>query len=325
MSNKLKKIVCFGGGAVVPERVMEPLKKSGKFVVCGVTSMMDNGGATGQLREDFKILPPGDIRRHFIVLSDAPEWKKKLWKFRFGREEFDGGHKGHSFANVFIGGLEYSIGDYDKVLKVVHEFLEIKDHAALPATIEKVQVCATLEDGEKIVGEDEIDVPKKHDPNKRIVELYLSSPAKIYTEAKKRIEDAEILTFGPGDLFSSIIPCVLPEGIKEVIKESKATKILICSTMQKLGETNNFSVLDITKEVEKYIGCDLDFVIYNTGEISKEKMELYKKGNPTLIGPISIDDNLQKGKFIGENLLLNNSVMEHDPQKVFKILEKLVL
>lgn len=324
MSNKMKKIVCFGGGAVVPERVMDPLKKSGKFIVCGITSMVDNGGSTGQLREDFKILPPGDIRRHFIVLSDAPQWKKKLWKFRFGREEFPGGHKGHSFANVFIGGLEYVTGDYDKVLKIIHEFLEVKGHAALPATIEKVQVCATLEDGVKIIGENEIDVPQTHDPNKKIVDLYLSSNAKIYPETKKRIEEADILTFGPGDLFSSIIPCLLPDGVKDAIKNSRAIKILVCSTMQKLGETNNFSVLDITREIEKYIGCSLDFVIYSTGLISKEKMELYKNENPSLIAPISIDRNLQKDKFIGENLLLDDSTMEHDPQKVFKTLERLV-
>jgi len=320
----MKKIVCFGGGAVVPERVMEPLKKSGKFIVSGITSMVDNGGSTGQLREDFKILPPGDIRRHFIVLSDAPQWKKKLWKFRFGREEFPGGHKGHSFANVFIGGLEYVTGDYDKVLKIIHEFLEVKDHAALPATIEKVQVCATLEDGVKIIGENEIDVPQTHDPNKRIVDLYLSSNAKIYPETKKRIEGADILTFGPGDLFSSIIPCLLPDGVKDAIKNSRAVKILICSTMQKLGETNNFSVLDITREIEKYIGCSLDFIIYSTGLISKEKMDIYKNENPSLIAPISIDSNLQKDKFIGENLLLDDSTMEHDPQKVFKTLERLV-
>ncbi len=320
----LKKVVCFGGGAVVPEKVMAPLKKSGKFMVTGITSMVDNGGSTGQLREDFKILPPGDIRRHLLVLSDAPEWKKKLWKFRFGREEFEGGHKGHSFANIFIGGLEYALGDYDKVLKIIHEFLEIKNHAALPATIEKVQVCATLEDGEKIIGEDEIDVPQFHDGNKRISNLYLSSDAKIYPKAQRRIKEADVLIFGPGDLFSSILPCFLPVGARDAVKSSKAIKILVVSTMQKLGETNNFSVLDISREVEKYIGCDLDFVIYNTGLILKEKLDLYRKENPSLIDPISIDDNLPKDKFIGKNLLLNNSTMEHDPQKVFKILNKLI-
>ncbi len=304
---------------------MKPFKNSGKFVVCGITSMMDNGGSTGQLREDFNILPPGDIRRHFIVLSDAPEWKKKLWKFRFGREEFPGGHKGHSFANVFIGGLEYATGDYDKTLKIIHEFLEIKNHAALPATIDRVQVCATLEDGEKIVGENEIDVPRKHDANKKIIKLYLSSDAKIYPQAQKRIEEADILTFGPGDLFSSILPCFLPNGIKAAIKSSKAKKILIVSTMQKLGETNNFSVLDVTKEIEKYIGCSLDFVVFNIGVISRERMNLYIKYNPSLIAPISIDSNLPKDKFVGINLLADDSTMEHDPQKVFKAIESLIL
>ena len=324
MIKKLIKVVCFGGGAVVPERVMDPLKKSGKFLVCGVTSMIDNGGSTGQLREDFRILPPGDIRRHLIVLSDAPAWKKKLWKFRFGREEFPGGHKGHSFANVFVGGLEYVLKDYSKALKIVHEFLEIKDHTALPATIDKVQVCATLEDGTKIVGEDEIDVPKLHDPEKRIIDVYLSSNAKVYPETKQWIEKADVLIFGPGDLFSSIIPCLLAQDVKNTIIKSKAKKIAISSTMQKLGETNNFSVLDFTKEIEKYIGCDLDGVIYNTGLISKDKLGLYKKENPSLVAPLIIDKNLSEGKFVGLDLLKGDSEMEHDPQKVFNSLIKMI-
>lgn len=320
----LKKVVCFGGGAVVPERVMKPLKDSGKFIVCGITSMMDNGGSTGQLREDFHILPPADIRRHLLVLSDAPIWKKDLWKFKFGREEFPGGHKGHSFANVFIGGLEYVIKDYDKVLEIIHEFLEIKNHRALPATIGKAQVCATLEDGAKIIGEDEIDVPKLHDPVLRVANVFLSSDATIYPEAKKRIEEADVLIFGPGDLFSSIIPCFLANGMKNMISKSKASKILVCSTMQKMGETNNFSVVDFAKEVEKYIGCDLNYCIYNTGVISSEKMNKYIKNNPSLIAPLIVNKNLPKDKFAGLNLLNNDSEMEHDPEKVFNILTKLI-
>lgn len=319
-----KKIVCFGGGAVVPERVMKPLKDSGQFVVCGVTSMMDNGGATGQLREDFHILPPGDIRRHLLVLSDAPVWKKDLWKFRFGHEEFPGGHKGHSFANVFIGGLEYVIKDYGKVLEIIHDFLEIKKHRALPATIDKIQVCAVLDDGTKIIGENEIDVPKVHDPRKRIIDIYLSSKAKVYPETKKRIGEADVLIFGPGDLFSSIIPCLLVDDVKKIIIKSKAKKILVCSTMQKMGETNNFSVLDFAKEVEKYIGCDLNFVIYNTGVISRDKLELYKKENPSLVAPVTIDKNLPKSKFAGFDLLQDDSEMEHSPQELFKILNDFI-
>lgn len=320
----LKKIVCFGGGAVVPERVMKPLKDSGKFIVCGITSMMDNGGSTGQLREDFHILPPADIRRHLLVLSAAPAWKKNLWKFKFGREEFPGGHKGHSFANVFIGGLEYVTKDYNRVLEIIHEFLEIKNHRALPATIDEAQVCATLEDGTKIVGEDEIDVPKKHNPQLGIKNVFLSSSAKVYPEAKKRIEEADILIFGPGDLFSSIIPCFLADGMKNMISKSKANKILVCSTMQKMGETNNFSVADFVREVEKYIGCDLNYCIYNTGVISKEKMNEYMENNPSLIAPLTVDKNLSKNKFIGLNLLNSDSEMEHDPQKVLNILMKLI-
>ena len=113
-----KNILCFGGGSVVPKLIIEPLKKH-PFRITGVTSMVDSGGSTGQLRRDFNVLPPGDIRRHVLALSQAPKWKKELWQFRFGGEDFGSGHKGHNFANAFIAGLECSLKDYRKVLDVV--------------------------------------------------------------------------------------------------------------------------------------------------------------------------------------------------------------
>lgn len=323
MSKKIKKIVCFGGGNAVPKLLMAELKKY-PVEITGVTSMVDNGGSAGQLRVDFNVLPPGDIRRHILALSNAPEWKKDLWKFRFGREEFEGGHKGHNFANVFIGGLEYILKDYKKVLKIVHDFMEVKEkYQALPATIDKVQIIAELENGKIIEGEDEIDVPQKHNPKLKIRKVYLSPKARIFPETKKAILEADLITLGPGDLYSSTIPCLLPEGIKATFKKTKAKKIFICNSMTKLGETNNFSVLDFTNEIEKYLGCPLDFVIYNTEIPAQKRIKEYKKEEPLILDLVKAAQNLAKKKFIGKNLLVKSGPIIYDSKKVVKILLKL--
>lgn len=313
-------IVCFGGGSLVPKLLLENLKSD--FRVVGVTSMVDNGGSTGQLRRDFGVLPPGDIVRHMIALSDAPEWKKKFFAFRFGQEVFDGGHKGHRFANVFLAGLEWATGDFGKALEEAEKFLEIKDHRALPATIDKITVCAELEDGEIVVGEDEIDVPKKHDPNKKIVKIYLDKPATAYLAVVEELKSAKMITFGPGDFYSSVAPCLLPEGMAQAIQESKARKVLICNTAQKLGETQGFTVEKFTEEIEKYIGGPLDYVIYQTPAISDDMIAQIQQDSPEIIGAVKSAGGLDVNKFIGADVLAEGK-FAYDPQKVKNIILEL--
>lgn len=318
----MKKILCFGGGNAVPRVLLAELKKR-KIDVSSATSMADSGGSTGQLRKDFNVLPPGDMRRHLLALSDAPEWKKELFMFRFGHEEFSGGHKGHNFGNIFLAGLEHVLHDYEKALKIAHEFLEVKGRC-YPATIEKTNIAAELENGEEIVGEDEIDVPKKHNPDLEIKSVYLKPKARAYPPLLLAIKNAGAITLGPGDLYSSIIPCLLPEGIKEAMQKTKAKKIFICPAMTKRGETQGFSVEGFAKEVEKYLGCELDYVLFNSEIPSKERAEEYKKTETLLLEPVSFAKVPHNKKFIGANLLVESGPVVYDPKKVVDVLLKLV-
>ena len=312
-----KKIVCFGGGNAVPELILSHLKKE-NVLLTSVTSMIDNGGSTGQLRKDFNVLPPGDIRRHILALSSSPKWKKDLWNFRFGNEEFAGGHKGHNFANVFIAGLEYNLKNYTDTLAIVHNFMDLKKHRALPATIKKTQLIAELENGDTIKGEDEIDVPKTHNPRLKITKVFLKPRAVAYGPVLSAIKNADLLVLGPGDLYSSIIPCLLPVGIKKAVQNKK--KVFICPAMTKLGETNNFSVLDFTKEVEKYLGSDLDFIIYNNKAVSEKRLSKYKKKHQELLELVAVDKVLEKNKFIGRNILKEKGDIVFDSEKIIEII-----
>jgi len=316
MSKKIKKIVCFGGGTALPKAVLADLKKY-PYEISTTASMLESGGSSGQLRVDFKSLSWGDLRRHLLALSEAPEWKKKIFQFRVGREIFDDGHTGHPFGNVFLVGLELTVKNLKEVLKIAHEFLEVKGRV-FPLTVEFAHIYATLENGEVIFGEDEIDVPKRHDPNLKIKEIHLAKKIKAYHPTLNAIKEADLIIIGPGDLYSSLIPCFLPEGVKKVIQKSKAKKILIVNPMTKLGETNNFSVLDFTNEIEKYLGCNLDYAIYNNEIPPKARIKNYKKEHPELLDTVKINKNLDKKKFVGKNLLVKSGSIVYDSKKVVK-------
>ena len=322
-----RRIVCFGGGNAMPKAVLEVLKNY-PLKITSVSSMFDSGGSSGQLRKEFNVLPPGDIRRHILALSEAPNWKKDLWKWRFNSfgdvevkpQPSQARHQGHNFGNVFLAGLEYILKDYQKALKLAHDFMEVKKHRALPITIDKTHLVAELEDGTIIKGEDEIDVPKKHNPNLRIKKLFLKPNSKIFPETKKAILNADLITIGPGDIYSSIIPCFLPEGVKEALKKSEAKKIFICPAITKLGETKDFSVFDFTNEVEKYLDFTLDYVIYNTEIPVQKRLKEYKRKEKLFLNLVKIDENLDKKKFIGKNLLVKSGPIIYDPEKVVKII-----
>jgi len=305
----------------MPNIVLKPLKEY-PIQLSSVAAMLESGGSSGQLRVDFNVLPSGDLRRHFLALSNAPAWKQELFQFRMGREVFDDKHAGHSFGGIFISGLEYILKDFKKVLKIVGDFLEIKGEV-LPATVENGHIYAVLENGEVIFGEDEIDIPRKHDPKIKIKEIFLTRKVKAYPPTIKVIKEADFLVIGPGDLYSSLITCFLPEGITKAIKESKAKKIYICNLLTKNGETNNFSVLKFSNEIEKYLETSLDFIIYNTKKPSAKRIADYHKGNPEILDFVEIDKNLPKGKFIGCDILANSGPLFHDPQKLIKVLSKL--
>jgi uncharacterized cofD-like protein len=321
MSKNAKKIVCFAGGSVVPKLILKPLKDLGYDMV-GITSMVDNGGSTGALREEFGVLPAGDIRRHLLALSEAEDWKKKLWEFRFGRkEELSVGHYGHNFANVFLGGLEVIFKDFEKALETAHQFLNVKGKA-LPATVDNVQLYAEMEDGSVIEGEDKIDTSAERNERIRIKRIFLNPSGKAYQPALDEIKNADFLIFGPGDLYTSTLACVLPQGMKEAIKDSSAKKIFICPLMTKKGETSGYSVGDFVEEVEKYLDASLDFVIYNNSFPDDKRVEDSK--GIFLLDLVKAEDNLDKSKFIGENLILDDGKINHDEKKLIPILERII-
>jgi uncharacterized cofD-like protein len=223
---------------------------------------------------------------------------------------------------VFIAGLEHVLGDFEKVLEIVHDFMKVKGKC-LPATIEKVQLYAELENGQIIVGEDEIDVPKEHDGSLRIKKVWLEPEAEAYKPVIQAIENADYIIVGPGDLYSSLVCCFLPKGIQEAMKKTKAKKIFIAPVMTKFGESDGFYLEDFVNEVEKYMGAKLDHVICNTTLPDEKRIRMYKMEEPLLMDVVRHRGKDDK-RFIGVDLLKDEGAIVHDAHKLKDVLFKLL-
>ena len=316
MAKKFKNIVCLGGGNAMPKAVLTGLKKDWLklSVIC---AMLDSGGSAGRLRKDYKIVSPGDIRRAFIALANTSPIIKDLFNYRFETGQL----KGHNFANLLITALELSTNDYEKTRKELKKLLNVS-HEVLPVTLTKSNVYAVLENGKTIIGETNIDVPK-HNKKLKIKKVFLRPEAEIYPPALKAIKKADLIVIGPGDLYSSLAQILLTKGISKAITNNKGKKIYLCNLMTKKGETNNFSVLDFTREIEKYLTSSLDYVIYNNCVPSKKTIKKYKKNHPELLNLVKVNPELSKKKFIGRNIL-KKGLIEHDSQKLGKIILSLI-
>ncbi len=301
----------------MPKAVLTGLKKN-PIKLSAVCAMLDSGGSSGRLRDDYKIVSPGDMRRALLALAETSPVIESLFNYRFEI----GNLKGHNFANLFITALELVTNDYEKTIKEVRRLLRVK-HEVLPSTLERATLCAELENGKVVVGEANIDVPK-HDSRLKIKKVFLQPKANIFPKTAETIKKANMIIIGPGDLYSSILQVLLVNGMAEAIKASKAKKIFICNLMTKKGETNDFAVSDFVRVAEEYAGSQFDFVIYNNGKADQKRLADFKKSHPELLDFVKTGKGLKKPKFIARNLLLKAGPIEHDPEKVAKTLMDLL-
>jgi uncharacterized cofD-like protein len=158
----------------------------------------------------------------------------------------------------------------------------------------------------------------------KIKKIFLVPEAEACPITLRNLENADVIIIGPGDLYSSLLQILLIKGMSEAIINSRAKKIFICNLMTKKGESNNYNVLDFTKEIERYLGGSLDYVIYNNYFPDERIVSAYKANHPELIEMVKIKEDLDKKKFIGSNLLEKNGILDHNPIKLYKEIIKLI-
>ncbi|HEY6231497.1 MAG TPA: uridine diphosphate-N-acetylglucosamine-binding protein YvcK [Pyrinomonadaceae bacterium] len=309
-------LVALGGGtglstllAGLKRLVREPARDDLWLAkLSAIVTVSDDGGSSGRLREELQMLPPGDIRNCMIALSEDSTLLSRLFRHRFrGQGELGG----HSFGNLFLAALTEVTGDFTEAVRLSSEVLASKGHI-YPATISDVRLVAELEDGSVVRGETQISASRAAIRRLRLEpEQCLPLP-----EALQAIRTADVITVGPGSLFTSILPNLLVARVAAAIGESKATKIFICNLMTQPGETDNYSARQHLETVNSYAPeiC-FDFVIVNDRRITQEQAQRYAMEGAYQIG--IGDDNVdpvlgQSTRVIRTNLLEDSEKVRHD-------------
>lgn len=279
-----------------------------------IVAVSDDGGSSGRLRDELNMLPPGDIRNCLVALSEDSHLLAKVFQHRF---EGDGELAGHNFGNLFLAALSEITGDFAEAVKLSSEILASKGHI-YPATTEDVRLIAELENGDIVKGE--TNVAKVGNYIKRLrLEPETCHPM---PETLLAIHEANIITIGPGSLFTSLLPPILVKGVSEAIAQSSATKIYISNLMTQPGETEGFNAYMHIEEIRKYAPeIEFDFVLVNNHSINDSQKSLY---NMTGANQIGISDSISPetvngAKVIYGNLLDDGEMVRHDPEKLAKV------
>lgn len=306
-----KNIVTIGGGTGT--YVALSALKNFDFNLSAIVSMCDDGGSTGRLRDDYGVLPPGDIRRSLIAVSAASKPLRRLFEYRFE----SGDLKGHNVGNIFLTALEKIEGNFYQAVKTASSLLNVKGRV-IPVTLSNIRLGAELEDGQIITGEANIDIPK-HNPGLKIKKIFLQ-PAKVKAnrDALKAIQEAHLIVIGPGDLYTSILPNFLVAGMTRAIRQSRARKIYVCNLMTKNGETNGFSALDFLAAAEKYLGDGIiHYLLVNTKKPGGVRLARYAQEQSELVAlPRDYKEKLDKTTVIKGDLLTKSGLIRHDPKKL---------
>ena len=283
--------------------------------LAAIVTVSDDGGSSGRLRDELQMLPPGDIRNCMVALSEDSTLLSRLFRYRFRGE---GGLGGHSFGNLFLAALTGVVGDFHEAVRLSSEVLASKGHI-FPATLTDVRLTAELEDGTTVRGETNITASRA--PIRRLrlePEHCLPLP-----EALAALRAADIITVGPGSLYTSLLPNLLVARVAEAIAASGAVKIFICNLMTQPGETDGYTArrhLEMVKEYAPEIG--FDFVVVNSRPVSEVQAARYAAEGAHQIG---LTDHALEEEFSAEaevvraDLLDEGEKVRHSPEKLARV------
>jgi uncharacterized cofD-like protein len=310
------KIVAIGGGTGLAT-LLTGLKEYSSNISAIVT-VADDGGSSGRLRQQFDILPPGDIRNCLVALADASTMMRDLFQYRF---EEGSELAGHSFGNLFITVMTRLTGDFEKAIRETSKVLALRGQV-IPSTLDNVVLAARHTNG--TVTEGEYKIPLAQLPINRVF-LKPAQPQPA-PEAIKAIEDADIIVLGPGSLYTSILPNLLIAEISDAIVASKAIKVYVCNVMTQPGETENYCASSHVKAlIEHSHARIIDYCIVNTGKIPASILKRYEEQHSV---PVANDSALIENagyRVLGADILsIADDMVRHDPLKLASIVTGLL-
>ncbi len=285
--------------------------------LCAVVTVSDDGGSSGRLRKELNMLPPGDIRNCIVALSEDEALLSRLFRHRF---EKGSGLEGHSFGNLFLAALTSLTGDFSEAVRLSSEILVTRGHIH-PSTSSNIELEALMEDGTRVRGETKITASKG-----RIKELFLD-PADVepMPQTLDAIAQADIITIGPGSLFTSLIPNLLVRGIAHAIVKSPAIKVYICNLMTQPNESLGLTAADHIRALNRHAQEQLfDYALINRTPISDElKLKYAREGACPIINDLEAIAALGVIPVLGDYLEEGN-VARHSAGSVVRDLLQLV-
>ncbi len=240
--------------------------------ICAIVSMADDGGTTGTLRDEMGVLPPTDVRKCLIALSWATPKMRELFGYRFSNKDLEG----HTVGNLIISALEKTTGNFAEAVREAGKIFHIQG-VVLPVTDGDMRLQVHLKNGDTLEGE------KLLDDNRNVLEhgvekITLASPMQANAEALREIDCADVIIIGPGDLYGSIAPNLLVDGISEALQKTKAKIIYVSNLTNKRGQTGGFSANEYVKRINDYIGSErVDILLCNSEEPEDKLKERYEK------------------------------------------------
>lgn len=283
----LPKIVVIGGGTgtfvALTGLKQHPVELS------AVVSMADSGGSNKRIRDEFGLLPTSDIRQCFVALADengGVGLMRKLFMYRFEKGQ---GIAGMTFGNLFMAALADILGSQAEAIRQTRKVLRIKGKV-IPVSYTNTNLSARYADGHIVSEEHLIDEPE-HDGRLKIEEVFLTPAAAASPEAVDAICRADLVVLGPGDLYTSLIPNLLVEGIPQALRSTKAKIVYVLNLMTKFGQTYQYTASDHLRAIETSIGKTIDTVLVNTGPIPWRALSVYAKSHE-----VPVDDDLVNKK-----------------------------
>jgi uncharacterized cofD-like protein len=327
------RIVAIGGGTglstvlkglkhYVPRATAPNEAKSASSIIVideltAIVTVTDDGGSSGRLRREFGILPPGDIRNCIVALSEDEAAMSQLFRYRFPEAS---ALEGHSFGNLFLTALTAITGDFAEAVRLSSEILATRGHI-YPATTASCELEALMDDGTRVRGETNITASKR-----RIVQLHMTpADVKPMPQTLDAIANADLITIGPGSLFTSLIPNLLVHGIPDAISKSPALKVYVCNLMTQANESLGLTASEHIKAIRQHAGVKLfDAALLNVKQLAPELQAKYALEGAS---QIVIDEeevrNLGVKPVLGDYLYTEKGVARHNTDRVAKELMQL--
>jgi uncharacterized cofD-like protein len=280
-----------------------------------IVTMMDSGGSSRRLMDEFgRPLPLGDLRQALVALSRSSKLWGDIFSYRF--PDAPGGVVGgHSLGNLILHALQdQNEGDLLGAIEDAEELLNAAGHV-IPVTLGKASLCAELADGTVLRGESTIDRPAGR-PVQPIRRVFLDPPVPATPRARKAIERADRVLIGPGDLYTSVLPCLLVEGISEALRACDGELVYICNVMTKHGETDGYRASDFVREVHRHLGRRVDAVVVNTGEYPAALLEPYAEEGATPVEPDLSAVRALVPRVIAGPFATTERLIRHDAERV---------